>query len=121
MLTVFTGLEDVEGMFYVGNKLHSMKLYPQAQHAYESVLKVPFDDNVVRHAVVWRNLGSVLRSQNLFEEALAAYDHAIAIQPDYASAWRNKGSLFRSQRRYDEALAAYDRALQIEPDYAYAW
>jgi tetratricopeptide (TPR) repeat protein len=121
LLAVFTDLSDVEGMFYVGNTFHSRKLYAQAQEAYESVLKLLTDDSVIRRVVVWRNLGNVLRTQRRNEEALAAYERALAIQPDYASAWRNKGSLFRNQRRYAEALAAYDRALEIEPDYAYAW
>jgi tRNA A-37 threonylcarbamoyl transferase component Bud32 len=55
------------------------------------------------------------------EEALDAYNQAIALKPDYAWAWARKGRTLRLLNRYEEALACYDQAIEIQPRYAFAW
>jgi tetratricopeptide (TPR) repeat protein len=56
-----------------------------------------------------------------YEEAVASYDRAIAINPDYVDAWHNRGNaLFRLNRK-KEAVASYDKAIAINPDYVDAW
>jgi len=55
------------------------------------------------------------------DEALASYDRAIAIKPDYAKAHNNRGNALKELKRWDEALASYDRAIAIKPDYADAY
>ncbi len=65
--------------------------------------------------------GYSLTELKRFDEALAAYDRAIALQPDNALAWARKGRALRLMERYDEGLAAYERALDIFPRYGWAW
>jgi len=55
-----------------------------------------------------------------YEEALASYDRALAIQPDFAQALSNRGNALYELKRHEEALASYDRALAIQPDFAEA-
>ena len=55
-----------------------------------------------------------------FEEALASYDRALALRPDYAEALSNRGNVLRELMRFEEALESYDRALAVRPDYAEA-
>jgi len=55
-----------------------------------------------------------------YDEALADYDRAIALRPDYAGAFLNHGVTLHELKRYEEALASYDRALTVWPDYALA-
>jgi len=55
-----------------------------------------------------------------FDEALAAYDRALALRPDHAATLANRGDVLRELRRLDDALASYDRALAARPDYAEA-
>jgi hypothetical protein len=52
-----------------------------------------------------------------FEDALASYDRALKVRPDYAEALNNRGLTLHGLKRFDEALADYDRALQIRPDF----
>jgi tetratricopeptide (TPR) repeat protein len=52
------------------------------------------------------------------DEALASYDKAIALKPDYAGAFSNRGLALHELKRLDEALASYERALSVRPDYA---
>ena len=61
-----------------------------------------------------------LRELKRFDEALASYDRALALRPDYAEARSNRGSALDDLKRYDEALASYDRALALRPDFAEA-
>ena len=56
-----------------------------------------------------------------YEEALASYDQALKLQPDYLEAWHNRGNVLLNLGRYEEALASYDQALKIQPDAHEAW
>src|SRR5204862_218097 len=56
-----------------------------------------------------------------YEEAVEAYDRAIAADPDNEEAWNNKGFTFFMLGIHDEALACYEKALAINPTYKQAW
>jgi tetratricopeptide (TPR) repeat protein len=45
-----------------------------------------------------------------FDEALASYDRALALRPDYAEAFFNRGVTLHLLRQVDEALICYDYA-----------
>jgi tetratricopeptide (TPR) repeat protein len=52
-----------------------------------------------------------------YRQALAAYDRAIALRPEYAEAHHNRGVALRRLGRHEEALAAYDQAISLLPDF----
>jgi tetratricopeptide (TPR) repeat protein len=52
------------------------------------------------------------------EQALAAYERAIALDPSKAQYHVGKGRTLARLRRYDEAFAAYGAALKLEPQNA---
>jgi tetratricopeptide (TPR) repeat protein len=54
--------------------------------------------------------------QEKYEEAVAAYDAALAIKPDDPDILGNKGIALRRLERIEEAIAAYDAALALKPD-----
>ena len=43
------------------------------------------------------------------DEALASYDRALSLRPDYAEALYNRGNALHELKRFEEALASYDR------------
>ncbi len=47
-------------------------------------------ENILDDAEEWFNKGNKLYDQGDFLGAIAAYDHAIAIKPDFYEAWNNK-------------------------------
>ena len=65
-------------------------------------------------------LAVISTQQRRFDEALASYDRALALQPDHAEALCNRGNALRQLKRFDEALESYDRALAARPDDANA-
>ncbi len=64
--------------------------------------------------------GDELSDQGKYEEAIAQYDQAIALEPKAAAAWCGKGLALYELGRYDEALDAFDQAITINPNYAKA-
>ncbi|MBW4476344.1 MAG: tetratricopeptide repeat protein [Tolypothrix brevis GSE-NOS-MK-07-07A] len=66
------------------------------------------------------NLGN-LQYAGRNEDAIASYDEALSIKPDYHQAWYNRGYALRNLGRYEDAIASYDEALSIKPDYHQAW
>jgi tetratricopeptide (TPR) repeat protein len=56
-----------------------------------------------------------------YQEALAAAEQAITLQPGNASAWITKAFALINLGRYQEGLAAAERAITLQPDAAIAW
>ena len=66
-------------------------------------------------------MGNALKEQGKLEEAIEAYNKALAIKPDYAEAYNNMGDALQEQGKLEEAIEAYNKALAIKPDYADAY
>ena len=63
------------------------------------------------------NRGNALKGLERIEEALAGYDRAIALKPDYALAHNNRGICLDDLMRCEEALSSFRTALALQPDY----
>lgn len=77
--------------------------------------------DALKTAEQWMEEAYALLESERHEEALAACDRAIALDPDDAWAWFSKGYVLCGLQRYEESLAAYDRAIQLDPTYALAY
>jgi hypothetical protein len=55
-----------------------------------------------------------------FEDAVASYERALAIRPDFAQALYSRGNALMALNRHDEAIASFERALAARPGYAEA-
>jgi tetratricopeptide (TPR) repeat protein len=52
------------------------------------------------------------------EEALAAFDEAILLNPQNANVWHEKGMVLESLERFEEAVVAYDESIRLNPQNA---
>ena len=43
-----------------------------------------------------------------FEEAIAAFDQVLAMEPNHALTWNNRGNALIALERIDEAIKSYD-------------
>jgi tetratricopeptide (TPR) repeat protein len=67
------------------------------------------------------NLGAALsRVPGRMAEAIAQYQAAIAIAPDYAEAHNNLGNAYAAGGQLPEAVSEYRLAIKLNPDYAEA-
>jgi tetratricopeptide (TPR) repeat protein len=92
-------------------------LYEIAEEYINSALEID-----PRNPWTWGAKGSLLVSQNKYDEALNAYDKALELNPQDKSIWLVKGQILANNMgRFSESIEAYDRFLQIDPNVAYAW
>ncbi|MEM8779861.1 MAG: tetratricopeptide repeat protein [Cyanobacteria bacterium P01_G01_bin.49] len=63
-----------------------------------------------------KELGNVLATQGKFDQAIAMYQRALAIQPNFAEAYNNWGSTLVSQKKEKEAIAYYQKAVTLKPE-----
>jgi tetratricopeptide (TPR) repeat protein len=69
----------------------------------------------------WYEEGKRLYDLMQYEEALAACEQAIRLDPNSARAYNNKGIALRNLKRYEDALKAYEQAIRLDPNLAAAY
>ncbi|MTJ21125.1 MULTISPECIES: serine/threonine-protein kinase [Dolichospermum] len=74
-----------------------------------------------KNAIELYNQGNTLIQLQRYQEALATYEKAVDIKPDYPQALYGQGKALFQLKKYQESLIAYDQAIQIQPNYLEAW
>ncbi|HLZ56640.1 MAG TPA: serine/threonine-protein kinase [Ktedonosporobacter sp.] len=97
-------------LFYAPTILGSLPVVPGVSMGRTSALPATF-----KTKEEWLAIGNSYYDQREFEEALLAYEEALAIDPNYSLAYIGKGIALRNLQRYEEALSAYERAMQLAP------
>jgi tetratricopeptide (TPR) repeat protein len=72
------------------------------------------------NASAWNTYGAALADLGRSEDALAAYNRALPLNPSYAPTHSNRGNSLQAMGRLEAALDAHDQALAIDPSYAAA-
>ncbi len=98
---------------------YQLRYLQQAKSQAEKII-VNSDPEFSSGLFLW-DLGGELFNLSRYEDAIAAYDRAIEIKPDYDAAWNNRGNALDNLGRHEEAIAAYDKAIEIKPDKDAAW
>jgi predicted O-linked N-acetylglucosamine transferase (SPINDLY family) len=62
--------------------------------------------------------GAIRAGMGRLDEALAHYDQAIALAPDFFEAFNNRGNALVGLKRLEQALASFDAAIRLKADYA---
>ena len=70
-------------------------------------------------AACW-HMGIALADLRRPEEAVASFDRALELQPDYVEALVNRGNLLQELRRPEDALRSFSRAVELRPGFAIA-
>ena len=63
-------------------------------------------------------LGNAYAEMDMVDEAIAAQEKALELDPRYHIAWVNLGVAYRLSGDFDKAEQCYKKALEIEPEYA---
>ncbi len=90
--------------------------YPLAIHEFEQAIRLGVSDYEL--AEVYTVLGRAYEGTTQFDKAIAAYEKATEINPNYYKAWVNLGIAHRLTGDLEQAEESYNQALNIEPNYA---
>lgn len=78
-------------------------------------------DNPVTQAQGWFYQGLSQAKTGDLLGAIASYDQAIKLQPEFSEYWFNRGLTLFHLERFDEAIASYETATQLKSDFYKAW
>ncbi len=70
--------------------------------------------NTAADAREWNTKGETYHVMGRYDEAVAAYDQAVTLDPLYGKAWRNRGLSLSLLNRTTEAEESYQKALTID-------
>src|SRR5262245_53190063 len=102
--------------------LHLSGVIALQTHDYQTALRLIDRAIQIRlDATFYYNRGNVLQALGHLDAAVASYDTAIALQPDYPKAYLNRGNVLKALMHLDAAVASYDTAIALQPDYAEAY
>ena len=65
---------------------------------------------------VFFNMGIAHKAKGETDRAIAAYEKALKLAPEYSEAHNNLGNLLKNQKRFEEAIIHYEASIKIFPD-----
>jgi tetratricopeptide (TPR) repeat protein len=69
------------------------------------------------YANAYSNLCDALREKGQIDEAIAAGERAVALNPTFSEAYSNLGNALKEKGRLDEAIAAFHHAIALKADF----
>ena len=88
-------------------------------------ITAPFDTTpaprIAENALTHLNRGKDLFVESRFDEAIAEFERAIAIDSSLAEVYLFRGTSYIHKNEYDRAIADLDRAIQLNPNDAMAY
>ncbi len=64
--------------------------------------------------------GRACLDKGKYDDAIADYEKAIALDPKYALAYTNRGVAYYRKGAFDRAIADHSKAIALEPKFAHA-
>ncbi len=98
---------DAEAHFYLADSLYRLGKHEAALERYLAAV-----ENDAEYLEAWNQIGCVYAEMNRWQEALQAYDEALAILPEFAETHLQKAETLRMMRRIPEAVHHWKLYLQ---------
>jgi tetratricopeptide (TPR) repeat protein len=87
----------------------------------EAALQGDGDWGDISTAFVWDQRAQALGGLGQYDEALAAANRAVGLDPTFAPAWSNRAVILWHLEDYETALASTERAIALDDTYQQAW
>ncbi len=72
-------------------------------------------------ADAYYNRGRSYYNKKDYDRAIAEYNQALRLDPNYVYAYNNRGLVYYNLKDYDRAIADYNQALKLDPHYTAAY
>jgi len=104
---------DLHSSFYINKQVAFLR-----QEHYQKAIAMTEEgfERFPQNKTLWFNKGVALEALGKIEEAVAAYQKTIYLDPYYKSAYLQLGNLCYQQERISQALMCYNMYLLLEPD-----
>jgi tetratricopeptide (TPR) repeat protein len=99
-----------------GQSVEALELQVEIRGAMVARNRLPEEE-----AQIWYDRGNQFYSAGDFGKAIASYDQAVKIKPDYHKAWSNRGVSLANLGQHEQAIASYDQAVKVKSDCHEAW
>jgi tetratricopeptide (TPR) repeat protein len=87
----------------------------------EQIIQQQFNYRDTR-ARYYKNRGNVYYGLKEYQKAMADYNRAIELDPNFAVAYSNRGLVYQNDlKEYQKAMADYNRAIELDPNFALAY
>lgn len=107
-------IKDEQILFEAGQTALDQMHYTEAIQIYNKLLVLAAKDRKTL-ATVHVKTGNVFVAQRKFDRALAEFQQATILDPDYAIAFNNLGEAQGELRQYSRALETFNRAVALDP------
>lgn len=67
------------------------------------------------------NRGAAHTAKGEYDQAIACFGKALAIEPRFAEAYCNRGTAYYEKGQYDPAISDFSKAIEINADFAQAY
>ncbi|WP_293052536.1 tetratricopeptide repeat protein [Paludibacter sp.] len=93
------------------------------KNQYQAVIDLLTNEVLEQHkdARLYNSRGMAFDDWNDYDQAIADYNKAIEIDPEFSSAYYNRGNLWYNKGDYDKAIADYSKAIEIKPNHVNAY
>ncbi len=102
--------KNIRAHMMLANALSESKQFDAARSELEEAAQLDSSN-----ALVWQHLGDFLYRTGHLKESLAAFDKALALQPNLAPARIVRGEIFLGLSQNEKALADFQNALAVIP------
>ncbi len=69
----------------------------------------------------YQDLGNSLQESGRFDEAAAAYQQAVELNPDCSWYYHSLGDVLVKLERWEEAVVAYNKAVELNPEFSWSY
>lgn len=109
-----SGRKGESGVAQKNNEKNSGSQLAIAPKASERLTKIQQD------AAIAHQLGESLRKQGQWKAAIAAYQKAIGLAPDFSWSHHSLGDCYKKLSDWFNAVVAYRRAIELNPDFVWS-
>ena len=87
----------------------------------ESAITPPSKPEDLTAVTAYINRGNAWNSKGEYDRAIAEYDQALRLKPDFAAVYNDRAYAWYHKGEYDKAFADYTTALELDPAHSDWW
>ena len=93
-----------------------ISLYTQGKLQEAIVQASTLESQFPNYAIIPNVLGAIYKALGRHGDAIASYNKAIELKPDFFEAYNNLGAVLSDSGKYEESITTYNKAIELRSD-----